>query len=185
MALESGDCRSYCINLSSFSFILAISNNPHDILCPIYIEDGSECYNHSRCNGFNEAFQSPFFSICKNPDNSSLIQMCFTNITEAHDGIKMFFITADRINCCSNVFLSTSSNLYFRAVELQVDGKMQQIISIIITFLHGVIIIIYFSKWLTDNSFIMHSLLWWIYARTKRYYSNRRAKRFTDTMHNM
>lgn len=116
--LESGDCRSYCINISSSTFILAISNTPRDILCPVYIEKGKNCYNHSRCNGFDEAFQWPFFSICRNPDNDSL--MCFTNITKEYDGIKLFFISANRHNC----EFTPSSNLYFRALELQVDGKL-------------------------------------------------------------
>ena len=122
--LESGDCiNNYCIDIASSSFILAIPgipNVPRDIYCPVYIESGNDCYNHNRCNGFNEAFSWPFFSICRSSFNRSSFQMCFNNISEAQDGIKLFFIIAKY----RNNLVTFSSNLYVRAMEIHVEGNI-------------------------------------------------------------
>ena len=119
LPLESGECNSHCINVSSTSFILILSSSPRDIMCPVYIETGSECYNVSRCSSFNNAFESPFFSICKNPKINGSFQMCFTNISEVLHGVKMFFLISTR-HC--NLGAATS-NLYYRAIEIQVECK--------------------------------------------------------------
>ena len=144
--MESGNCNRYCINISSSTFILAISNSPRDIFCPVYIEEENNCYNASTCFGFMEAFVSPFFSVCKNPADSSSFEMCFTNTSQTLDGMKMFFLISSRP--CARSALSTK--LYTKAIQIQVEGEMIDLQTLIICTYHQ----------------LLYRLHWWICTRT-------------------
>lgn len=104
---------------------LIISASPSDVKCPIVFQSNAEtCYNIAKeCSQFG-VFNTtkPFFSFCKNPDNTTEYRMCFGHITEDINGIKLYATKSIRSQSCSGPGPYIFIREYQRAIQLQVEG---------------------------------------------------------------
>ena len=101
--------------LGGLNFALPVSDpNQVDILCPIY---GSPCFSPAACGVFkiNGMAISPFFRICEAVDNTYML--CFGNISEYLDGVRLQFFTTRR-TICRESGTSYPVNTYIRSFDL-------------------------------------------------------------------
>ena len=118
--LGNNDCT--CVKMDCKGALnVAISNsdpNQSDALCPVFTNAASTCYSPSTCHQFNDA---SFFHICE--DNSSsrcIYRLCFGNVTEQLNGIRLDFFILNKIVCVS---LSTFYNARVYIRSLMIKGN--------------------------------------------------------------
>ena len=90
--------RCSCISVNS-SFTLITPTISGDVKCSVVIRPNSgDCFNVAKeCSEFIDALNittKPFFSICRDRKESSRFQMCFGNVTEELNGIKIYITSA-------------------------------------------------------------------------------------------
>ena len=123
MSVPFGYSDCSCIYVRN-SIILIISSTPKDILIPIHLEDG-DCVNFKQYfNGFNANY--PFLSLCRDSTITTNVnlRMCFGNVTNDLDGIKLYTTTYTSV--CSLMNIQFIKN-YTKGVEIRLQGNTSEL----------------------------------------------------------
>ena len=74
------------------------SATEQDLLCPVQPLTDERCVDLFSCNRFKESPYANSITICRTTNSTSSLEMCFHNITETMNGIKVHFFYSDLFN---------------------------------------------------------------------------------------
>lgn len=122
LLLGNNNCT--CIELErigGLNFAFPVSDPSEvDLMCPIF---GNPCYSTastSRCSTLkiNGTMIPPFFQICETPTNFETYTLCFGNVSEYLNGLRLQFFTSRR-TICPSTGSYYATNTYIRSLELK------------------------------------------------------------------
>ena len=92
-----------------------------DLLCPVHpFSPGERCVDLLSCNRFRESVYANSITICRNKNNSSVLEMCFHNITDIMNGTRLYFFYSD-LHCHPEDIQLESSRTYVKSMQLLIS----------------------------------------------------------------
>ena len=98
-------------------FLPAITGLEGDLLCPVHPLPGERCVDLLSCNRLRESAYASSIAICRTKNDSSVLEMCFHNITNIMNGTRLHFFYSD-LHCHPEDIQLESSRTYVKSMQL-------------------------------------------------------------------
>ena len=103
-------------------FLPVTSELEEDLLCPVHPLPGERCVDLLSCNRFRESAYANFITICRTKNNSSVLEMCFHNVTDIMNGTRLHFFYSD-LHCHPDGTRPQLTRTYVKSVQLVIVSK--------------------------------------------------------------
>ena len=101
-------------------FLPVTSDLEEDLLCPVHPLPGERCVDLLSCNRFSESAYANSITICRTTNNGSSLEMCFHNVTDVMNGVRLHFFYSD-LHCRPNGIQLKSTRTYTKSIQLQIN----------------------------------------------------------------
>ena len=91
-----------------------------DLLCPVHPLPGERCVDLLSYNRFRESAYASSITICRTKNNSSVLEMCFHNVTDIMNGTRLHFFYSD-LHCRPDGTRPQSTRTYVKSVQLVIS----------------------------------------------------------------
>ena len=98
-------------------FLPATSELEEDLLCPVHPLPEERCVDLLSCNRFRESAYASSIIICRTKNDSSVLEMCFHNVTDTINGTRLHFFYSD-LHCHPEDIQFESSRTYVKSMQL-------------------------------------------------------------------
>ena len=98
-------------------FLPATSEMEEDLLCPVHPLPGERCVDLLSCNRFRGSVYANSITICRTKNDSSVLEMCFYNVTDIMNGTRLLFFYSD-LHCRPDGSRPQSTRTYVKSVQL-------------------------------------------------------------------
>ena len=91
-----------------------------DLLCPVHPLPGERCVDLLSCNRFRGSAYTSSITICRTKNDSSVLEMCFYNVTDIMNGTRLHFFYSD-LHCRPDGTRPQSTRTYVKSVQLVIS----------------------------------------------------------------
>ena len=101
-------------------FLPAITGLKEDLLCPVHPLPWERCVDLLSCNRFRGSAYANSITLCRTKNNSSVLEMCFQNVTDIMNGTRLYFFYSD-LHCQPEDIQFESSRTYMKSMQLLIS----------------------------------------------------------------
>ena len=101
-------------------FLPAITGLEEDLLCPVHPLPGERCVDLLSCHRFRRSAYASSITICRTKNNSSVLEMCFHNVTDAMNGTRLHFFYSN-LHCHPEDIQFESFRTYMKSIQLLIS----------------------------------------------------------------
>ena len=116
-------------------FLPAITGLEEDLLCPVHPLPGERCVDLLSCNRFRESAYANSIAICRTKNDSSVLEMCFHNVTDTINGTRLHFFYSD-LHCHPEDIQLESSRTYVKSMQLLISRAQSRSCIAIVLFVY-------------------------------------------------